>query len=289
MKNSKRIVSVVILLAFSVIGVCAQTELQLYRTKDRKVSVILQRLERSSSQFRNSLNLALVQSSIDQTRSENDINTFEPSFETALHQFRSQFGRHLEGVTDIEAVLGQASLINGFMARNRLIRRAQNDWAAVRTDLNGLANSYGVTWSWSRQVPSPTNSSGSLQLSDGDINNLIQRLETGGDTFRTSLTEAFVQTGYAQAIPEGIMNDDLRGLKRETNQLRIQFDNKQQIVSNVELVIARAAPIDTYLRKSLLTRQVQNDWSSLRADINKLAGAFNLSANWQNAGTHPMQ
>jgi hypothetical protein len=45
------------------------------------------------------------------------------------------------------------------------------------------------------------------------------------------------------------MNDDLRSLKRETNQLRIQFDNKQQIVSNVELVIARAAPlIRTYVR-----------------------------------------
>jgi hypothetical protein len=289
MKNSKRIVCVVILFAFSVIGVCAQTQPQFYRTNDRNVSVILQRLERSSSQFRNSLNSALLQSSIDQTRSENDINTFEPGFETALHQFRSQFGRHLEGVADIESVLGQASLINGFMARNRLNTRVHNDWAAVRTDVNGLANSYGVTWDWSRQVPSTTNSSGSLQLSDGDINKLIQRLETGGDAFRTSLTEAFGQTGYAQAIPERTMNDALRGLKRETNQLRIQFDNKQQIVSNVELVIARAAPIDTYLRKNLLTRQVQNDWSSLRADINKLAGAFNLSANWENAGTHPMQ
>ena len=285
MKSSKWIVSVVIVFAFSVIGVCAQTQPQLYRTNDRKVTVILQRLERSSSQFRNSLNLALVQSSIDQTRPENDINTFEPGLETALHQFRRQFGRHLEGVGDVEAVLGQASLINGFMARNRLNRRAQSDWASIRTDLNELANSYGVTWTWSRQVPSPTNSSGSLQLSDGDINKLIQLLETGGDAFRTSLTAAFDQTGYAETIPERNMNDALRSLKRETTQLRLQFDNQQQIVVNVELVIDRAAPIDTYLHKNLLTRQVQNDWSSLRADINKLAGAFNLSANWEKVVT----
>jgi hypothetical protein len=289
MKNSKRIVSVVILFAFSVVGVCAQRQPQSYRINDRKVSVILQRLERSCNQFHNSLNSALLQSSIDQTRSENDINTFEPGFENAIHQFRSQFGRHLEGVADIESVLGQASLINGFMARNRLDRKVHSDWAAVRTDLNGLATFYGVTWNWTRQVPAPINSSGSLQLSDGDINKLIQRLETGGDTFRTSLTDAFGETGYAQAIPERAMNNDLRSLKRETNQLRINFDNKQQIVSNVELVIARAGPIDTYLRKNVLTRQVQNDWSSLRADINKLAGAFNLSPNWENAKIRPMQ
>jgi len=285
MKNSKRIVSVVILLAFSVIGVCAQSQPHLYRTKDLQVIVILQRLERSSSQFRNSLNLALVQSSIDQTQSQNDINTFEPGLETALHQFRSQFGRHLEGAADIEAILGQASLVNGFMTRNRLNMRAQKDWSLVRTDLNMLANYYGMTWPRNRALTAPTNSSGSLRLSDEAINNLIQRLEAGGDTFRTSLTEAFGQTGYGQAIPERAMNDDLRGLKRETNQLRIQFDNQQQIMSNVELIIARARPIDVYLRTNSLTREVQNDWSSLRADINKLAGAFNLSANWENVGT----
>ena len=118
-----------------------------------------------------------------------------------------------------------------------------------------------------------------MQLSDGDINKLIQRIETGGDLFRTNLTEAFAGTGYAQAIPEGIINNAVRGLKRETNQLRIQFDNQQQIISNVELVIARTASIDAYLQKNQLTKQVQNDWSSLRADINKLAGAFGLSAN----------
>jgi hypothetical protein len=285
MKNSKRIVSVLILLAFSVIGVCAQPHSQSERTADRKVRVILQRIEQSSSKFRSSLNSSLVQSRIDQTRPENDINTFEPGFETATHQFRSQFGRHLEGVADVEIVLRQASLINGFMARNRLDRQVQNDWAAVRTDLKALANVYGVTWHWSRQVPSPTNSSGSLQLSDSDINQLIQRIETGGDAFRTSLTAAFDDTGYDQTIRERTINDALRSLKRETNQLRIQFDNRQQIVSNVELVIARAIPIDTYLRTNLLTRQVQNDWSTLWTDINKLGGAFNLSANWQNAGT----
>ena len=97
--------------------------------------------------------------------------------------------------------------------------------------------------------------------------------------FQTNLTEAFAETGYAQAIPEGIINNVVRGLKRETTQLRIQFDNHLQIIGNVELVIARAAPIDAYLRKNQLTKQVQNDWSSLRADINKLAGAFELSAN----------
>jgi hypothetical protein len=218
-----------------------------------------------------------VQSRIDQTLPENHISTFEPGFETATQKFRNQLSRHMAGAADVESVLRQASLINGFMAGNRLGRQIQNDWATVKIHLQELANAYGISWDWNRQVPSFPNSSGSFQLSDGDINDLIQRLETGGDTFRTSLTEAFWESPYDRTMSEGHMNDAVRGLKNETNQLRNLFDNKQPIVSSVERMLARAAPIDTYLHRNVLTSRVQNDWSSLRGDINKLAGAYNLS------------
>ena len=65
----KSIVSVFILLAVSiVIGVSIQAQPQPNRNNTRQVGNMLQRLERSSSRFRNSLNLALVQRSVDQTR-----------------------------------------------------------------------------------------------------------------------------------------------------------------------------------------------------------------------------
>src|SRR5690242_13539319 len=77
----KRIVSVFILLAFSiVIGVSIQAQPQPNRNNTRQVSNMLQRLERSSTRFRNSLNLALVQRSVDQTRPQNDVSTFESGF-----------------------------------------------------------------------------------------------------------------------------------------------------------------------------------------------------------------
>ena len=55
-------VSVFMLLAFLiVIGVSIQAQQQTNRNNARQVSNILQRLERSSSRFRNSLNVGLVQ------------------------------------------------------------------------------------------------------------------------------------------------------------------------------------------------------------------------------------
>lgn len=106
---------------------------------------------------------------------------------------------------------------------------------------------------------------------------MIQRLETGGDTFRTSLTEAFEHTGYDHTDGEGNMNNALRGLKKETDQLRIQFDARQPLTNYVHSLLNRAPPIDTYMNGNFLTSRVQNDWLTLRADINTLAVAFHLS------------
>lgn len=284
MKNSKRLVSVFILLAFSIIGVSAQAQRRPSRVAPRLSlnAAILQRLEQSSNRFRNSLNVALVQGRIDETRPQNDINSFEPAYQSAIDQFSDRFTRRLAVAADVQNILQKASLINGFMTRNRLNPQAQNDWASVRTDLNALANAYGVTWQWNREALPPVNSSRSSRLSDSELNQLIQRIETGGDTFRSSLTDAFGRGRYDQTTSEGNMNDAVRDFQNATDQLRDQFDARQSVADYVERVLARATPIDTYMRNNRLTNRAQNDWSTLRGDLNTLAGAYNLSTNWPN-------
>ncbi len=282
MKNKTPIVSVLTLVVFSIIGVSAQAQRQPSRVATRQISAILQRLDRSTNTFRDSLNNALVSDRIDETRPQNDINSFEPAFESALDQFRDRFTRRLAVAGDAQNVLQKASLVNGFMTRNRLNAQVQNDWAQVRTDLNALANAYGISWQWNRQTLPPVNSSRSSRLPDSELNQLIRRIETGGDTFRSSLTDAFSRTRYDQTTAEGNMNDAVSGFKNAMVQLRYQFDTRQPVADYVARVLGRATPIDNYMRNNRLTTRAQNDWSTLRGDLNTLAGAFNILANWQN-------
>ena len=277
MKVSKHLVSVFIIFACSIV-VFAQTNSQSGRvTTDQKVKVALRRLELSTSKFRDSLNKSLVRSRIDQRTSENDINTLVPGFQAAIYQVRNQISDHGENVARVESILRQASLIDAFMIHHRLDRQVQIDWASVRTDLNGLAQVYEVTWSWNRQIVSSLYVNGSAHLSDDELNQLIQRLETGGDTFRLSLTDAFDKTGYDHTSGEGNMNNALRGLKKETDQLRNQFDAREPVTGNVTRLVVKAKPIDSYMRGNLLTNRVQNDWRTLCKDINTLAVAYKVS------------
>ena len=107
----KSILSVFILLALSlVIPRSIQAQQPTHRNNTRQVGILLQRLQLSSSRFRNSLNLALVQGSVDQTQPQNDVSTFESGFELAIKQFRDQFTRRLAVAADVESILQKASV-----------------------------------------------------------------------------------------------------------------------------------------------------------------------------------
>ncbi|MFY9620466.1 MAG: hypothetical protein WAM70_07320 [Pyrinomonadaceae bacterium] len=274
-----------ILFALAVIGVTAQAQRRPGRVTDRQVTTILQRIERSTNTFRNSLNIALVNQRVDQTRSQNDINNFEPDLGTAIDQFKNRFATRQAGTVDVQNILQKASLVNGFMSRNRLNTRVQNDWALVRTDLNALATAYGITWQWNR-VESQGNSSQSYRLRDNELNQLIQRIETSGTRFQSSITDAFSRSRYDQTSIEVNMNDDVRDFKNATAQLRNQHNARQPVADDVERILALARPIDTFMRSNQLTNRAQSDWSTLKNELNTLAGAFNVSANWQD-GNQP--
>src|SRR4029079_13294486 len=276
-------VSAFMVLAFSIIiGVRIQAQPQPNRNNTRQVGNMLQRLERSSSRFRNSLNLALVQGSVDQMRPQNDVSTFESGFELAIKQFRDQFTRRLAVAADIETILQKASPINSFVTQNTLNPRVRNDWTSVRTDLNTLANAYGVSWQWNQLTPMKVDANGSFQLSESELNQLIQRVENGGDTFRISLTDAFSQRPYDRTRSEGNMNDALRGFKKATDQVRIRFDARQLVTDDVRRVLDQATPLDIFIRDNPLTDQVKSDWWTLRGDLSVLASAYSVTPSWGN-------
>jgi hypothetical protein len=280
----KSIVSVFILLAFSiVIGASIQAQQQTNRNNTRQVGNMLRRLEQSSSRFRNSLNVALVQGSVDQTRPQNDVSTFESGFELAIKQFRDQFTRRLAVAADVESILQKASPINSFITQNTLNPRVRNDWASVRTDLNMLANAYGLSWQWNQPTPMKVNANGSFRLSESELNQLIQRIENGGDTFRVSLTDAFFQRPYDRTRSEGNMNDALRAFKKTTDQVRIRFDVRQLVTDDVQRLLNHATPLDNFMRDNPLTDRAKSDWSTLRGDLSVLASAYDVAPSWGNS------
>src|SRR5438552_14182902 len=122
-----------------------------YRVNDRQVDRVLQRIELRTERFRQSLNIALNRNPLDTTRQEENVTEFIQNFEAMTSRLRDDFRNQQDVAADVQEMLSRASRIDRFLQRHRLGMQAQNNWNALRSDLNLLASYYNVTWNWETQ------------------------------------------------------------------------------------------------------------------------------------------
>lgn len=119
-----------------------------YRLTDREVERILERIEEQSGKFRSSLDSALDRSRLDDTNREDNINAFVSAFDQEVKRLHDRFDERKSVAADVQAVLDRAARIDNFMRRRGLTRGAQDEWAALRANLDELAAAYSVAWRW---------------------------------------------------------------------------------------------------------------------------------------------
>lgn len=119
-----------------------------YRLTDKEVERILHRIEQQSGKFRDSLDSALDRSRLNSTDREDDINAFIKEFDQEVRRLHDRFDEKKSVAADVQSVLDRAARIDNFMRRRALAESAQNEWSALRANLDQLAEAYAVAWRW---------------------------------------------------------------------------------------------------------------------------------------------
>jgi hypothetical protein len=119
-----------------------------YRLSEREMKDLLSRIDKQSEVFRGSLKRAMNHSRFDDTKAEDRINDFVKGFSEATERLKHRYSDKRTASADVEEVLNRAARIDDFMTRHQLSPRAESDWAALRTNLDALAEAYNVSWSW---------------------------------------------------------------------------------------------------------------------------------------------
>lgn len=131
------------------VGVVAATPGGLpYRLSDKEIERILHRIEEQSGKFRGTLDSALDRSRLDDTEREDNINAFIREFDQEVKRLHDRFDDRKSVAADVQSVLDRAARIDAFMRRRGLSERAQNEWSALRANLDQLAEAYSVSWRW---------------------------------------------------------------------------------------------------------------------------------------------
>ena len=125
------------------------------------------------------------------------------------------------------------------------------------------------------------------RLSEKQMENLLERIEKGADTFRDSLKNALGQSRYDDTRSEDNINQFVKDFESATDQLEGRFNDHRSASANVLEVLSRAASIENFMLRHRLTPRAHNDWAYLRRNLDELAAAYNVAWNWAGLSNRP--
>ena len=268
----------------------AQVVGQPYRLNDKEVERILTRIENQTKTFRKSLDSSLDRSRLNGTNREDDINGFMKAFEDQTKHLRDRFKDHKSVAADVEAVLDRAASIDAFMTRQRMSGRAEENWSALRGNLDELAQAYNVSWRWGgpvslsdeRPVVYPSGG-GTLpyRLSDREVEQILRRIERQSDRFKSSLDSALDRSRLDGTRREDNINEFIKQFDDEVKRLHDRFSDHKSVAADVQAVLDRAARIDDFMYRNRVARSAQDEWSSLKANLDELSQAYTVDWRWR--------
>ena len=118
------------------------------------------------------------------------------------------------------------------------------------------------------------------RISDREVARLLDRIKSKTNTFRGSLKKALNKSRLDRTQREEDINAYVKAFEDETKRLDDHFDHHKSTTADVDLVLQRAARINTFMILHPLDARAQGDWATLRTDLDLLANAYNISWQW---------
>jgi uncharacterized protein YukE/outer membrane lipoprotein SlyB len=259
------------------------TQAQVFRSaNEAQVRSLLQRLETKTDTFRTSVERRTFNSRWNDN--QGTIQDFVADFENATDALRSSFNGRRSTVDEANEVMEYAWYIDNYVRQARPGLAIERQWSSIRTDLDQLARYYSVSWNWNRSLPpfaqnrwggdrGNTGGGGNYQ-----IRAVLERLETKTDTFRNAVERQSFNRRWNDN--QGRIQDFVADFENATDALRANFNGRGAAADDASRVMEYAWYIDNYVRQSRPGMNIENQWASIRTDLDQLASYYSVTWNW---------
>jgi hypothetical protein len=123
------------------------------------------------------------------------------------------------------------------------------------------------------------------RTNDRQVGNILTRVETDADRFRSSFASALDRSRYNGTSTEDQLNGYVQNFETATATLREHFNRRVAVAADVENVLRQAAFLNDFMMRTRLNANASNDWTTLRADLDMLARAYNVTWDWTQTGS----
>ncbi|HET6852094.1 MAG TPA: YMGG-like glycine zipper-containing protein [Pyrinomonadaceae bacterium] len=275
MRTIRKTIFMAFLLALVTAGMATSGMAQ-FGTNDAAIRDLVRRIQTRTDSLQRA-----VQNAADRNNYRVDeIDRLILDFENAANQLDRRLGTRRASTADAQVLLDRGAQIDNFFSNNRLGAGSGREWQAIRADLDQLANYYNLSPQWGSGGVGGNVGNNNYQLSDFQMRQLVDRLNVRSATFSRNFRQDLNRSGYNDRYRLDEVRQQLSQFESALVQLRNRVNSRQSSSSDARNVLDRAAFLNTYIADRRLSYQTQNNWTTLRQDLDQLASAYNIAWNW---------
>jgi hypothetical protein len=207
----------------------------------------------------------------------NDIDRLILDFENAANQLDRRLGMRRATSADAQVLLDRGAQIDSFFSSNRLGSGSGREWQMIRADLDQLATYYNLS-SQGGSVGSIGNNN--YNLNDFQMRQLVDRLNVRSATFSRNLRQDLNRANVNDRYSLDEVRQQLSQFETALVQLRNRVNSRRSSSSDAQNLLDRAAFLNNFIADRQLSYQTENNWNTMRQDLDRLAGAYNIAWNW---------
>jgi len=116
----------------------------------------------------------------------------------------------------------------------------------------------------------------SAAFAQEDVSRLLKQLEDDSDRFSNSATKALDNSKYDGTPLEDQLVRYVREFEDSIDRLKKASDKSEPTAIPAKEVMTRAKAVDKFMRRNTLSSAAETDWITVKADLARLARAYNL-------------
>ncbi|MFN2502545.1 MAG: hypothetical protein ABR530_11120, partial [Pyrinomonadaceae bacterium] len=121
-----------------------------------------------------------------------------------------------------------------------------------------------------------------------DVRDAVRSLNSRLDDFEYNLRDQM----RSISAPDGQIaaaTDDIRNLRDSVQRFEENLDRRRENRDDVNNIVAAARQVDSFLQANPQNRRVQDDWTGVRRQIERLGANYGVIPNWNMAGQAPQR
>jgi hypothetical protein len=240
------------------------------RLTDQEVKALLEKIEQDRSAFEAALDEKLKSSNIKGARGEVNVNAFFDDLQDQVERARDRFKDDYSASSEVASLLDYTGRLQQWASAQPAGFQGSKEWGLFATDLQRLAAAYNT------MVPMPATGT-ARRFNDAELVTAAANVEKMIDPYRTAYDGTLAT--HAGVTPE--MRKQAIGqvdtMKSQARALNAALADKKKGEAEADALLKQAFVIVEAMSKLSLSQATTAAWTSLRAELGKVAWAYEVN------------